>query len=103
MAPGIDDKGAAEPKLAFPPADGVFVEVRRRQVPMHHPEMAHSLLLEVEAGRASGHRFVRLVQASLLRRPAGGFTAEPLLFTFDRKIIPTQGTSKPNGLRRNRR
>jgi hypothetical protein len=38
---------------------------------MHGAEMAHSLRREVEAGRARGDRFLRLVQASLLGRRAG--------------------------------
>ena len=72
MSPGIDDKAAAEPELALTPLHRVFIEIWRRQIPMDGAEMAHSLLCEAEAGRARGHRFVRLVQASLLRRQAGG-------------------------------
>src|SRR5205807_1055946 len=72
MPPGVGNKRTAEPKLAFPARHRVFVEMRGRQVPMHHSKMAHSLFAEVEAGHARGYSIVRLVQASLLRRPPGG-------------------------------
>ena len=103
MTPGIGDKAAPKPQLAFPPPHRIFVEVRRRQVPMHRAEMAHSLFVEVEAGGARGRLFLRLVQASLLRRPAGGSAAEPLLLHFVRKIVRAPWAGKPYGLRRNRR
>jgi len=77
--------------------------MRRRQVPMHHPEMAHSLFLEVEAGRACGYPIVRLVQASLLDRPAGGTPLSRRYCYFACKIIRLPGVGKPDGLRLNRR
>ena len=70
MPPGIRDKAAAEPELALVPPHRMLVEIGRRQVPMHHAEMVHSLLAKAEAGRARCQPFVRLVQAFLHHRRA---------------------------------
>ena len=91
-APAVYDQALTLPRgerrpaeLAFLACHGKFVKMRRGQVPMRPAEMAHSLFVEVEAGHACGHRIVRLVQASLLRRRAGEARPPPLFRPFSAK------------------
>ena len=65
MASGIRDKAAARADIALAAPHRVFVEKRRRQVPMHRVKMVHPLLDEAEAGRTRKQAFVRLIQAFL--------------------------------------
>src|SRR5258708_22168936 len=67
---GLDDKGAAKTDLAFAPADGVLVEERHLQVPVHRPEMTHALRFEITGRLWARDPVFRLIQAFLHYRRA---------------------------------